>query len=116
MACTCSAPSTQSESEVPATQSESDGSAFTVLVFTKTAGFRHESIPAGIRAIKSLGDEQHFRVDSSEDAAIFTDASLARYQVIVFLTPESEVPTSRHTNLIEHHWKGQQSNSARQFV
>ena len=91
MACACSGPSTQSESDVPVTQSESDGSAFTVLVFTKTAGFRHESIPAGIRAVESLGDEQHFRVDSSEDAAIFTDASLARYQVIVFLNTTGDI-------------------------
>jgi len=78
----CSGTSTQSESAMPA---------FTVLVFTKTAGFRHESIPAGIRAIKSLGDEQHFRVDSSEDAAAFTDANLARYQVIVFLNTTGDI-------------------------
>jgi type 1 glutamine amidotransferase len=87
----CSGPSTQSVRDVPATQSASDGSAFTVLVFTKTAGFRHESIPAGIRAIESLGDEQHFRVDSSEDAAVFTDAHLARYQVIVFLNTTGDI-------------------------
>jgi hypothetical protein len=28
---------------------------------------------------------------------------------------ESIVPESRNTNLIEHHWKGQQVNSACQF-
>ena len=87
----CSGSSTQSESDGPATHHESDGSSFTVLVFTQTAGFRHESIPAGIRAIKSLGDEQQFRVDSSEDAAVFTDANLARYQVIVFLNTTGDI-------------------------
>lgn len=91
MACACSGPSSQSASDVPATQSASDGSAFAVLVFTKTAGFRHESIPAGIRAIELLGDAQHFRVDSSEDAAVFTDANLARYQVIVFLNTTGDI-------------------------
>jgi len=28
---------------------------------------------------------------------------------------ESKVPESRHTNLIEPHWKGQEINAARQF-
>jgi type 1 glutamine amidotransferase len=91
LACACSGPSSQSESDVPASQSESDKPVFTVLVFTKTAEFRHESIPAGIRAIQSLGDEQHFRVDSSEDSAVFTDANLARYQVIVFLNTTGDI-------------------------
>jgi type 1 glutamine amidotransferase len=76
---------------VPATQSASDGSTFTVLVFTKTAGFRHESIPTAIRVIESLGAEQHFRVDSSEDATVFTDANLARYQVVVFLNTTGDI-------------------------
>ncbi len=91
MACACSGPSTQSESDVPATPPESNMPAFTVLVFTKTAGFRHESIPTGIMAITSLGDEQHFHVDSSEDAAVFTDANLARYRVIIFLNTTGDI-------------------------
>ncbi len=91
LACACSGPSSQSESDVPANRSESDKPVFTVLVFTKTAEFRHESIPAGVRAIQSLGDEQHFRVDSSEDTAVFTDANLARYQVIVFLNTTGDI-------------------------
>jgi type 1 glutamine amidotransferase len=91
IACASSGSSTQSESAVPVTQPESNVPAFAVLVFTKTAGFRHESIPAGIRAIQSLGDEQHFRVDSSEDAAVFTDATLALYQVIVFLNTTGDI-------------------------
>jgi len=35
---------------------------YQVLVFSKTAGFRHDSIPAGIEAIKKLGAENHFDV------------------------------------------------------
>lgn len=37
-------------------ESSAQESSFTVLVFSKTVGYRHESIPAGIAAIKSLGD------------------------------------------------------------
>src|SRR5262249_8050872 len=51
----------------------------------------HESIPAGIAALMSLGDQYHFHVDTSEDAAVFTDANLARYQVIVFLNTTGDI-------------------------
>src|SRR2546430_3572249 len=39
-----------------------------VLVFSKTAGFRHSSIPNGIAAIQKLGQEDGFAVDATEDA------------------------------------------------
>src|SRR5689334_20761486 len=41
----------------------------TILVFSKTAGFRHDSIPAGIAAIQSLGEQNDFHVEATEDAA-----------------------------------------------
>ncbi len=56
-----------------------------VLVFTKTAGFRHESITAGVTAIRELGMEFGFRVHRSEDATIFNEAGLEPYHVVVFL-------------------------------
>jgi type 1 glutamine amidotransferase len=67
------------------------GPAFAVLVFTKTAGFRYDSIPAGVAAIKALGEQHRFHVDASEEAAVFTDAGLARYQVVVFLNTTGDV-------------------------
>jgi type 1 glutamine amidotransferase len=60
--------------------------AFRVLVFSKTTGFRHDSIPDGIAAIQKLGQENGFAVDATEDATLFTDANLAKYQAIVFLS------------------------------
>src|SRR5690349_4668850 len=66
---------------------------FTVLVFSKVTNFHHDSIPAGVAAIKDLGVENHFGVEVSDDAAVFTDANLARYDAIVFnntnSTPEA---------------------------
>lgn len=64
---------------------------FSVLIFSKTAGFRHSSIPAGIAAIKRLGNENNFAVDATEDAATFNDQNLARYQAIVFLNTTGDV-------------------------
>lgn len=58
---------------------------FKVLVFSRTVGFRHASIPVGIQAIQSLGTANNFSVDASEDPTVFTPANLAQYRVIVFL-------------------------------
>src|SRR3954454_22503801 len=41
---------------------------FDVLVFSKTAGFRHDAIPAGVTAIQQLGAANGFTVDTTEDA------------------------------------------------
>jgi type 1 glutamine amidotransferase len=64
---------------------------FTVLVFSKTTGFRHDSIPQGIAAIEALGAEHGFAVDSTEDAMRFSDAVLPRYRVVVFLSTTGDV-------------------------
>jgi PKD repeat protein/type 1 glutamine amidotransferase len=55
-------------------------------VFSKTTGFRHDSIPDGIAAIQKLGQENNFTVDATEDDAFFTDANLAQYDVVVFVS------------------------------
>ena len=49
-------------------------------MFTKTAGFRHDSIPAAIAAVQQLGAANGFGVDQTEDAGAFTAANLARYR------------------------------------
>ncbi|MEU9190479.1 ThuA domain-containing protein [Streptomyces sp. NPDC048484] len=62
-----------------------------VLVFSKTAGFRHDSIPEGIAAVKALGAENGFAVDATEDAGAFSTKTLARYDAVVFLSTTGDV-------------------------
>src|SRR5215469_4468569 len=64
---------------------------FSVLVFSKTTGFRHDSIPDGIAAIRALGVEHGFGVAETEDAGRFTDAILPQYKVVVFLSTTGDV-------------------------
>ncbi|MEJ3750838.1 ThuA domain-containing protein [Actinomycetes bacterium KLBMP 9797] len=64
---------------------------FNVLIFSKTAGFRHDSIPAGITAIQQLGAQNNFTVETTEDAAQFTAANLARFQAVVWLSTTGDV-------------------------
>ncbi|WP_082801624.1 ThuA domain-containing protein [Herbidospora cretacea] len=62
-----------------------------VLVFSKTAGFRHDSIPNGITAIQQLGAAGGFTVTATEDAAQFTTANLAQYQAVIWLSTTGDV-------------------------
>ena len=59
---------------------------FRVLVFSKTTGFRHDSIPVAVAAIRRLGRDHRFAVEATEDERRFTDGSLARYDAVVFLS------------------------------
>lgn len=62
-----------------------------VLVFSKTAAFRHESIAAGKAAILALGKQHGFSVDTTENSEVFNEKSLRKYNVIVFLNTTGNV-------------------------
>jgi type 1 glutamine amidotransferase len=62
-----------------------------VLVFTETAGFHHDSIPAGVAALTSLGAQHGFVVNATEDPRAFTDANLAAYRAVVFLSTTGDI-------------------------
>ncbi|MEJ7588971.1 MAG: ThuA domain-containing protein [Ferruginibacter sp.] len=62
-----------------------------VLVFSKTAGYHHESISAGNTAIANLGSQHNFEVDTTTDASVFTDDSLKNYAAIIFLSSTGDV-------------------------
>src|SRR5512135_3086726 len=57
-----------------------------LLVFTKTTGFLHSSIPAGVDDIIKLDQESNFVVDTTSDAEMFTQDSLHKYAAVVFLS------------------------------
>ena len=62
-----------------------------VLVFSATAGFRHDSIPDGVAALEQLGAAHGFTVDATEDATAFTPDTLAGYDAVVFLSTTGDV-------------------------
>lgn len=62
-----------------------------VLVFSKTMGFKHASIPKGIEAIQKLGLENGFEVDTTKNASLFTDDNLKQYSSIIFLSTTGNV-------------------------
>lgn len=62
-----------------------------ILLFFKTAAFKHLSIPSGIAAISKLGLEHKFQVDTSSNAAVFNKESLKRYNAVVFLSTSGDM-------------------------
>jgi type 1 glutamine amidotransferase len=74
---------------------------YKVLVFSKTKGFRHDSIPSGIAAIKKLAAEKHFSVDATEDSSLFTDANLSKYKVVIFLCTTGDVLDNAQQSALE---------------
>lgn len=62
-----------------------------VLVFSKTTGFRHQSIGAGKAALMKLGAEKGFGVDTTESADVFTEENLKKYRAVIFLSTTGDV-------------------------
>ena len=62
-----------------------------ILIFSKTNGYRHESIPLGIAAIKKLGEENNFLVDATEDSLDINDKKLKKYKAVIFLSTTGNV-------------------------
>ncbi len=55
-----------------------------ILIFSKTKGWKHTSIPFAIAAIQKLGNANGFSVDTTKNAALFTDENLKQYATIIF--------------------------------
>ena len=66
------------------TDGPAGNSDISVLVFSEVDGFVHDSITDGINAIKAMGAQSGWTVDTSGDASAFTVANLAKYDVIVW--------------------------------
>ena len=62
-----------------------------VLVFSRTTGFRHASIPDGIAAIRTLGATHGFVVEATEDPTQFSDQNLARFNAVVFMSTTGDI-------------------------
>jgi cytochrome c len=74
-----------------------------VLVFSKTAGYRHSSIEPGLAAVQKLGRENGFAVEATEDAAAFTERNLKRFRTVVFLNTTGDVLDARQQDAFERY-------------
>ena len=79
---------------------------FDVLVFSKTAGFRHGSIPAGIAAVQDLAAANGFSVTATEDASQFTLANLNSYDAVIFLNTTGNILDAAQKSAFEQYIQG----------
>jgi type 1 glutamine amidotransferase len=70
-----------------------------LLVFTKTTGYRHDSIPAGVAALGDL-----FDIDATEDADALL--RLGRYGAVVFLNTSGDVLDEARRAALEAYVRG----------
>ena len=75
----------------------------TILVFYKTGGYYHESIPTGVKAIQDLGDKNGFDVDTTTNANKFAEDSLKKYAAIVFLSSTGEILSGNQEIAVERY-------------
>jgi type 1 glutamine amidotransferase len=62
-----------------------------LLVFSRTAGFRHASIPDAVGAVERMGAARGWEMVATEDPAAFDDASLASFGAVLFLMTSGDV-------------------------
>ncbi|EPR66447.1 ThuA domain-containing protein [Cyclobacterium qasimii] len=74
-----------------------------VLVFSKTDGYYHESIPEGIQAITELGKQNDFLVESTKNADMFTEELLKEYSAVIFLNTTGDVLNNNQQAVFERY-------------
>ncbi|GAA3768956.1 ThuA domain-containing protein [Plantactinospora mayteni] len=67
---------------------------FRALLFTKTVGYRHDSIPAGVAMFQQQATENNFELVHTEDATVFTPANLATFDVLIMFQTSGMVWTT----------------------
>ena len=74
-----------------------------ILVFSRTLGFHHASIPTGIAAIQKIGVDNNMLVDTTTDANFFNAKQLSKYAAVVFLSTTGNVLNDEQQQAFEHY-------------
>jgi type 1 glutamine amidotransferase len=88
---------------IPAVPASAADAPYSVLVFSKTTGFRHDSIPQGIQMIRDLAAANNFTVTATEDSTQFNPTNLARFQAVVFLNTTGDVLDPTQQTALENY-------------
>ncbi|MFI9584248.1 ThuA domain-containing protein [Streptomyces sp. NPDC052236] len=77
---------------MPATAAPAAGER--VLLFTKTAGFRHDSIPAGVAMFQQMATDNGWQLTHTEDSTVFNDATLSTFDAVIMFQTSGMVWTT----------------------
>lgn len=73
-----------------------------VLIFTKTAGFRHKSIPKGTEVVTKLLTAENILPVHTEDARYFCTDSLRQFAAVIFLNTTGNVLDDQQKVAFQH--------------
>ncbi|MBC8065477.1 MAG: ThuA domain-containing protein [Chlorobia bacterium] len=75
----------------------------TILVFSRTKGFRHDSIPDGKRAIWKICENRDWAVTFTEDPTWFEGEKLKGFDAIVFLCTTGDILDPKQQPVFEEY-------------
>ena len=82
------------------------GPKINLLVISKTAGYRHQAIPTGIKALVEIAQEAKWGVTATEDTSLVTPEFLGHFDVVIFLMTTKTIFTAEEKAAIEAFVKG----------
>lgn len=62
-----------------------------MLVFTKTAGYRHDSIPAAVTALRAIAARHGIEVEATEDDSLFQPEKLSAFKAVAFVNTTGDI-------------------------
>jgi type 1 glutamine amidotransferase len=66
-----------------------------ILCYSRTVGFRHDSIADGVRALSTLAETEGWKVEATEDPASFQASRLGEFDLVLFLNTNGPVLDER---------------------
>lgn len=76
-----------------------------ILVFSRTKGFRHDSIPEGKQALWNICEKRDWAVTFTEDQAWFEGDKLRAFDAIVFLCTTGDILDEKQQPVFEQYIK-----------
>jgi len=74
-----------------------------VLIFSKTTGWRHQSIEKGTEKLSKALQEKGITVSATEDASIFNDTDLSGFSALIFLNTTGDILNSQQQIAMERY-------------
>ncbi len=85
--------------------SNAQSSGMKALLFTKTAGFHHESINEGVEGIRALAERHSFDLEWQVMTNVFSDEGLKKFDVVIFLNTTGDVLNDKEQAAFERYIK-----------
>ena len=92
---------TLSVNDMPKCLNCSNENDFSVLVITETEGWVHDSIEAGLKLIKYLGDKNRFNVYHSDNSSVINYSNLKSIKTLIFLNTTEDILSEEEQVVME---------------